>query len=71
MTLALGRTVFLDGERRPDDYIVVHDGQTVGRTYRMRSTGPGGTQIGWGSSHGHYGGVGDSLDDAKAGFRAA
>ena len=28
-TLALCRTVFLDGERRPDDYEVRHDGRTV------------------------------------------
>ena len=33
MTLALRRTVFLDGERRPDDYI--NYGQRVGRIYRM------------------------------------
>jgi hypothetical protein len=33
------RTVFLDGERRPDDYKVCYNGQTVGRIYRMRSTG--------------------------------
>jgi hypothetical protein len=39
MTLALRRTVFADGERRPDDYEVRHGGQTVGRIYRMRSTG--------------------------------
>jgi hypothetical protein len=31
--------VFADGERRPDDYEVRHDGRTVGRIYRMRSTG--------------------------------
>ena len=41
MTLALRRTVFLDGERRPDDYGVRHDGRTVGRIYRMNSTGRG------------------------------
>jgi hypothetical protein len=29
MTLALHRTVFLDGESPPDDYIVVHDGQRI------------------------------------------
>ena len=39
MTLALRRTVFLDGERRPDDYEVRYRGQTVGRIYRLRSTG--------------------------------
>jgi hypothetical protein len=36
MTLALRRTVFADGERRPDDYEVRYDGRTVGRIYRMR-----------------------------------
>jgi hypothetical protein len=36
---ALGRTVFADGERRPDDYEVRHDRRTVCRIYRMRSTG--------------------------------
>jgi hypothetical protein len=30
MTLALRPTVFLDGERRPDDYEVRYKGQTVG-----------------------------------------
>ena len=39
MTLALRRTVLLDGERRPNDYEVRHDDQTIGRIYRMRSTG--------------------------------
>jgi hypothetical protein len=38
MTLALRRTVFFDGETRPDHYEVRHDGQTVGRIYRLRST---------------------------------
>jgi hypothetical protein len=38
MTLALRRTVFLDGEKRPDDFEVRYRGQTVGRFYRMRST---------------------------------
>jgi hypothetical protein len=61
MTLALRRTVFLDGERRPDDYEVRHDGRTVGRIYRMRSTGRElwqWTQIGRGPSHGPNGGMG-------------
>jgi len=39
MTLALRRTVWLDGERRPDDYEVRHAGRTVGRILRLRSTG--------------------------------
>jgi hypothetical protein len=37
MTLALRRTVFADGEQRADDYEIRHNGQTVGRVYRMRS----------------------------------
>jgi hypothetical protein len=37
--LILRPTIFADGERRPDDYIVVHADRTVGRIYRMRSTG--------------------------------
>jgi len=40
MTLTLRRTVFLDGERRPDDYEVRYKGCTVGRILRLRSTGP-------------------------------
>jgi hypothetical protein len=39
-TLALRRTVFLDDERRPDDHEVRHDGETVGRILRLRSTSP-------------------------------
>jgi hypothetical protein len=39
MTLALRRTVFLDGERRPDDYEVRYAGRTVGRILRLNSTG--------------------------------
>jgi hypothetical protein len=35
-TLALRRTGFLDGERRPDDYNVP-DGRTVGHIYLMNS----------------------------------
>jgi hypothetical protein len=74
MTLALRRTVFLDGERRPDDYEVRHDGRTVGRIYRVRSTGRElwqWTWIGWGPSRGPNGGVADSLAEAKAAFRRA
>jgi hypothetical protein len=51
--LAIRHTVFADGERRADDYIVVHDGHTVGRIYRMRSTGRGL----WLWTHGPIGGV--------------
>jgi hypothetical protein len=39
MTLALKRIVWSDGTSRPDDYNVIHAGQTVGRIYRIRSTG--------------------------------
>ena len=39
MDLALRRTVFFDGENRPDDYEVRYEGQTVGRIYRMNNTG--------------------------------
>ena len=38
MTIALRRTVFHDGERRPDDYEVRHNGRTIGRILRLRST---------------------------------
>jgi hypothetical protein len=73
MTLALRRTVFLDGERRPDDYEVRHDGRTVGRILRLRSTGRElwhWTQIGiWAPSYGPNGGVADTFEEAKAAFR--
>jgi hypothetical protein len=64
MTLALRRTVFLDGERRPNDYELRHDGLTVGRVYRMRSSGR--ELWRWTQSaifqptHGSNGGVADS-----------
>jgi hypothetical protein len=32
MNLTLRRTVFLDGERRQDDYEVRYEGRTVGRS---------------------------------------
>ena len=73
MTLALRRTVFADGERPPDDYEVHYAGRTVGRIYRMNSTGRElwrWTQIGIRApSHGPNGGVADTLDEAKAAFR--
>ena len=71
MSLALRRTVFADGERRADDYEVRYDSRTVGRIYRMRSTGRElwlWTQIGIrASSHGPNGGMADRLGAA---FRA-
>ena len=73
MTLALRRTVFADGERPPDDYEVHYAGRTVGRIYRMNSTGRElwrWTQIGIRApSHGPNGGAADTLDEAKAAFR--
>ena len=73
MTLALRRTVFADGERRSDDYEVRHNGRTVGRILRLRSTGRElwqWTQITIRApSYGPNGGVADTLDEAKAAFR--
>jgi hypothetical protein len=72
MTLALRFTVFTDGERRPDDYEVRHDGRTrrphwsTGREL-WRWTQSGIFQ----PTHGVNGGVADTLDEAKAAFRAA
>jgi hypothetical protein len=67
---ALRRTVFLDGERRADDYQVRYDGQTVGRIYRMRSIGrelSRWTQSGLAQPPlGPNSGVSTSLDEAKA-----
>jgi hypothetical protein len=66
MSLALRRTVFLDGERRPDDY-------EVGRILRLRTTGRELWQ--WGQidirvpSYGPNGGVADTFEEAKAAFR--
>jgi hypothetical protein len=37
MSLALRRIVWPDGTSRPDDYNIIHEGQTVGRIYRMNS----------------------------------
>jgi len=75
MTLALRSTLWLDGHHRPDDYEIINAGQTVGRVYRMKSTGRElwrWTQIGMRApSHGPNGGVADSLDEAKAAFREA
>src|SRR5215472_2762487 len=71
--LALRRTVFADGERRADDYEVRHQGRTVGRILRLRSTGRElwlWTQIGLRApSYGPNGGVADTFKDAKAAFR--
>jgi hypothetical protein len=39
MSLTLRRTVFVDGERPPDDYEVRYEGRTVRRILRLRGTG--------------------------------
>jgi hypothetical protein len=60
---------------KPDDYNIIHEGQIVGRMYRMNSTGRElwrWTRSGiFQPSHGPNGGVADSRDEAKAAFRAA
>ena len=61
MSLVLRRTVWLDGENRPNDYTVFHDGRKIGRIYRMNSTARElwlWTQIDWGPRHGPNGGEG-------------
>jgi hypothetical protein len=68
MTLALRRTVVLDGERRPDDYEVRHDGQTVGLT---ACAAPAAGYGDGNKSDGDRGGGADNLAEAKAAFRAA
>src|SRR5215831_19030950 len=35
MNLILRRAVWLDGDNRPNDYTVFHDGRKIGRIYRM------------------------------------
>jgi hypothetical protein len=73
MSLTLRRTVFLDGERQPDDYEVRYEGCTVGRILRLHSTGRELWE--WcqidirASSYGPNGGVADTFEEAKAAFR--
>jgi hypothetical protein len=57
-TLALRRTVFLDGERQPDDYEVRHEGPDRWPHSPY-------------AQHRPTGGLADSLDEAKAAFRMA
>jgi hypothetical protein len=65
MTLALRRA-------GPDDYDVIHDGETVGRIYRMKAE----RELWrwmirlWAPPPGPSGGLADSLDEATAAFRA-
>jgi hypothetical protein len=44
MSLVLRRTAWLDGDNRPNDYTVFHDGRKVGRIYQMNSTA---RELGW------------------------
>ena len=73
MSPALRLTVFLDGERRPDDYEVRYEGQTVGRILRLRSTGRElwyWTQIDIRApTYGPNGRIADTRDEAGAAFR--
>jgi hypothetical protein len=72
MDLVLKRIVWPDGSSRPDDFHILHNGEKVGRLYRMEGAPRElwrWTQIGWGSSYGPNGGVADTLEDAKAAFR--
>jgi hypothetical protein len=72
MSLFLRCIVWSDGTSRPDDYEVRYQGRTVGRMYRMNSTGRElwhWTQIGIRApSYGPNGGVADTFEDAKAAF---
>jgi hypothetical protein len=69
-TLALRRTVFLDGERPPDDYEVRHEGAGPLAAFTV-SAAPAASCGSGGLSHRPTGGLADSLDEAKAAFRAA
>jgi hypothetical protein len=39
MPLVLKRIVWPDGRSRPDDFNIMHDGEEVGRIYRMNGVG--------------------------------
>ena len=72
---ALRPIIWSDGYSRPDDYYVIHGGQIVGRICRMDFVPKDRwcwTPIGpWAATCGTKGGLVDSLDEAKAAFRAA
>ena len=69
---ALRPIVWSDGYSRPDDYYVIHEGKIVGQICRMNSVPKDRwcwSEIGpWAATSG---GLVDSLDEAKAAFRAA
>jgi hypothetical protein len=72
MSLVLKRIVWPDGSSRPDDFNILHGGAAVGRMYRMN----GAPREQWRWTHFWYarapiGGVADTLEEAKAAFRAA
>ena len=71
MSLALRRMVW-DDHSDPNDFNVIHEGDVVGRIYRMNSTGRETwqwTQIGpRAPTYGPNGGI---ADRAKAAFKAA
>ena len=73
--LFLRRAIRLDSGSQRDDYNVIRKGQTVGRIYRMNSIESqtwrwtqSGPQV---PIEGFNGGMADTLEDAKAAFRAA
>ena len=77
MSLALQRIIWAAGYSRPDGYLVIDQGRTVGRIYRMNSIAKESwrwTMIGRAPTHGpnpNNAGVAHSLDEAETAFRAA
>jgi hypothetical protein len=72
MSLMLKRLVWPGGSSSPDDFDIMHDGEKVGRLYRMNGVG----REQWRWTHFWYGrgpngGVANTLEGAKAAFRAA
>jgi hypothetical protein len=72
MSLILKRIVWDDGSATPDDFEVMHDGEVIGRIYRMN----GAPWELWRWTHRWNtrqanGGVADTVEAAKIAFRAA
>jgi hypothetical protein len=66
MALVLKRIVWPDGSRRPDDFNIMHDGEVVGRLYRVN----GAPRDLWRWTRHWYtggpnGGVADTLEQAN------